>query len=169
MKRVCSWCGKSLGEKPAEGADDDLVTHGICETCMLRLFAQQGMPLRDFLDRFGVPIVVVDRDGVVTSANKRALESLGKDIDDVSGQKGGDVFECSYAHLPEGCGKTTHCSGCTVRRAVMETHETGTAIRRRPAFLDRQSPDGTKRLELLISTERAGSVVLLKIERMGPA
>jgi hypothetical protein len=49
----------------------------------------------------------------------------------------------------------------------METHETGVAIRRRPAYLDRESPDGTKRLELLISTERAGSMVLLKIERMG--
>ncbi len=33
MKRVYSWCQKDMGEKLPY--DDDSVTHGICDECML--------------------------------------------------------------------------------------------------------------------------------------
>ena len=31
MTRVCSWCGKSMGEK--EPLEDKRITHGICGAC----------------------------------------------------------------------------------------------------------------------------------------
>lgn len=30
MKRICSWCGVDLGEKPGP---ESKVTHGICDAC----------------------------------------------------------------------------------------------------------------------------------------
>lgn len=36
MKRVCAWCGKDMGE--IEPLDDDSITHGICDDCLLRNF-----------------------------------------------------------------------------------------------------------------------------------
>ena len=32
MKRICAWCGKSLGYRNG-GAKGD-ITHGICKTCL---------------------------------------------------------------------------------------------------------------------------------------
>ncbi len=34
MKRICSWCGRTLGIGPGPA---ELETHGICETCSARL------------------------------------------------------------------------------------------------------------------------------------
>ena len=37
------------------------------------------------------------------------------------GLPGGKVFECAYARLPEGCGKTVHCVTCAIRNTVTST------------------------------------------------
>jgi len=34
MRVICSWCGKSLGEKPP--LDDKSISHGMCEECYKR-------------------------------------------------------------------------------------------------------------------------------------
>jgi hypothetical protein len=77
---------------------------------------------------------------------------------------GGDVFECAYARLPGGCGRTAHCSGCTIRQTVMDTVRTGQGHLRAPAYLNRATPDGVQRIPLTISTERVGDFVLLRID-----
>ena len=40
MKRVCSWCGKDMGEKPPY--EDKGVTHTICPECKKRYFPELG-------------------------------------------------------------------------------------------------------------------------------
>ena len=35
MRGVCAWCGKDL--QPAHPADPSLITHGICQACLLDL------------------------------------------------------------------------------------------------------------------------------------
>jgi hypothetical protein len=89
---------------------------------------------------------------------------LGKGSPEIEGHKGGDVFECAYARLPEGCGNTIHCSGCTIRRTVMETHKTGKSSLRVPATLNRNDPEDPDKITLLISTEKIADVVLLRID-----
>ncbi len=84
----------------------------------------------------------------------------------MEGSRGGDVFGCIYAHLPEGCGQTMHCSACTVRRTVMETHRTGRSQTRVPAHMRQGKPEDVHDVELLISTELVGSRVLLRVDSL---
>jgi hypothetical protein len=164
MKRICAWCGEDLGEAESGQQEQWVITHGICRNCAYHLFAQTGMPLLEYLDGLGVSIVVVDAQGVVQTANEPARALLQKDLPEIEGYKGGDVFECQYAKLPEGCGHTVHCSGCAIRRTVMSTFHTGQNRSRVPACLNREASDGIHETQFLISTEKVGDVVLLRID-----
>jgi hypothetical protein len=116
----------------------------------------------------GVPVLAVNDMGQVTMANKAVLAMLGKDPTQVEGFNRGDVFECAYARLPEGCGKTVHCSGCAIRRAVSETFTTGRSLSKVPAYLNRDAATQFLQLGLLISTEKLWGMVLLRIDYIGP-
>jgi hypothetical protein len=124
------------------------------------------MPLVQYLDGLRAPVAVVDPDGVVQAANTQLCELVNQDLSSIRGRLGGDVFECEYAVLPEGCGHTAHCSGCTIRRAVTETLRTGRSQEQIPASLQKGSPGRARPVELLISTERVGSHVLLRIDML---
>jgi hypothetical protein len=167
MKKVCAWCGVDLGEAETERSAQDIISHGLCEECAHHLFAQMGMPLRQYINGLGAPVAVVDANGVVKTANLQASELLQKALASIEGYKGGDVFECAHASLPGGCGQTVHCSGCTIRRTVMHTFDTGQSCLNTPAYLNRTASGGVERLELLISTEKVGDVVLLRIDAVG--
>jgi hypothetical protein len=111
-------------------------------------------------------VAVVDRDGVLKAANRQLCELVKQDLSSVQGRKGGDVFECAYASLPGGCGQTIHCSACAIRRAVTDTLDSGVSQERVPASLQEGDPGRARRVELLISTERAGNHVLLRIDML---
>jgi PAS domain-containing protein len=164
MKRECAWCRKELGRIHSPEGYEHVITHGICEDCRNNMEFQLGVDLGEYLDSLGQPIVVVDGEGTVVSGNASARTMLGKGSPEIEGHKGGDVFECAYARLPEGCGNTIHCSGCTIRRTVMETHKTGKSSLRVPATLNRNDPEDPDKITLLISTEKIADVVLLRID-----
>jgi hypothetical protein len=166
MKRVCAWCGKTLGTAFSDVHSDALITHGICDECAFHLRAQVGMPLRDFLDGLGVPVLLLDSDGNVKTANKTVRQFLKKDLILIEGYKGGDVFECRHATLPGGCGKTVHCSGCAIRRTVMDTFSSAKSHEKVRAYLNRETRGGSQALRLLISTEKVQDVVLLRIDEI---
>ena len=166
MERMCAWCQKSMGTTPAESPAEKVITHGICRECADKVYAERGLDLTSFLDRLDAPVIVVDESGSVQTANKQARMFFGKEFSDIAGYQGGDVFKCAYASLPEGCGNTIHCSGCTIRRAVMETHATGKPIHRTPAFLMQPDSDDRRKMNLFISTRKVGRVVLLKIDEL---
>ncbi|HEY4744189.1 MAG TPA: hypothetical protein VIH45_05985 [Desulfuromonadaceae bacterium] len=167
MKRICAWCGKELGTALSETGHDEVITHGICETCAGSLFSGARTTLRSFLDTLGVPVVVANGAATINTANSAALALLRKDAADVDGTKSGDVFECAFAALPQGCGQTIHCSGCMIRNTVMDTYRTGNSHLKCPATLKRGTLAQPEHIDLLISTEKQGDVVLLRIDRMG--
>ena len=84
------------------------------------------------------------------------------------GLRAGDVFECANARLPGGCGRTIHCSGCTLRRTVTDTFTTGRSHVRVPAYLRRRRDEDAGAVSLLITTEKVGGVVLLRVDHVGP-
>jgi PAS domain-containing protein len=166
MKRVCAWCKTELSRVDVQAGYENVITHGICENCSTNLLFQMGVELGVFLDSLKLPVVVVDRGGTIVTANHQARTLLRKGLSEIAGYKGGDVFECAYARLPGGCGNTMHCSGCTIRRTVMETHGTGRGFLRVPATLNRNTPGDSEKIKLLISTERIADVVLLRIDEL---
>jgi len=167
MKRACAWCKSDLGRTDVGSAQDDRVTRGICDACRRRSDAQRGVNLREYLNMLEAPVLAVDSDVVVKIANDKACRLACKQPLDVEEQKGGNVFECSYALLPGGCGKTVHCSGCAIRLSVEETYRTGNPRIRVPAFLRHGEQGAERDISMYISTEKVGDLVLLRIDRMG--
>ena len=145
MKRVCAWCRKELGRVDWQAGSENVITHGICGSCRDNVLFQMGVELGVFLDSLKLPIVVVNRGGTIVTGNDQARTVLQKGLPEIEGYKGGEVFECAYARLPDGCGNTMHCSGCTIRRTVMETHGTGRSFLRVPATLNRNTPQRIRR------------------------
>jgi PAS domain-containing protein len=132
----------------------------------VKMLHEPPQELREFLDNIAVPIVLVAADGVIRTANRHALAIFRKDQAEIEGGLGGEVFECIYARLPEGCGHTVHCSGCAIRRTVMLTHLTGQAAERVPATLKMQSEAEPQEIRFLISTEKFCDHVMLTIDTL---
>jgi hypothetical protein len=122
------------------------------------------MPLANFVQGLPVPTLLVDGAGAVQGVNEAGADFLQAPADDIVGRLGGDVFECVHASLPGGCGATVHCSGCTIRRTVTRTHDTGEMALRVPATLQVRGPDAPTRVDLLITTARVGDQVLVRID-----
>ena len=152
---------------PLEAAGDGAISHGICQECLETLFASMGDPLQDFLDSLGVPVLVTDDDVRVGGVSQQARDLLHKELADILGHLGGEVFECSFSRLPGGCGRTIHCSGCAIRNTVTDTHASGQSHVNVPAVLKRGEVEDSQQVDLLISTEKVRDKVLLRIDRVG--
>jgi len=167
MKVICAWCNKEIGVSPDQDeALDYEVTHGICQSCKEYYLSNRSLTLDQLLNRLEAPVLMVNPAGEVVLANDQALQLLGKEQDQVSGFRGGEVMECAYARLPGGCGTTIHCKACTIRINVMKTFTTGKSLRRVPAYLNRENGGAIQKVELLISTEKVDEVVLLRIDEV---
>jgi PAS domain-containing protein len=126
---------------------------------------ERAYALEDFLERLEGPVVLVDADGVFRAANSRARATLGKDRPQMLGLRGGEVIDCLYAQQPGGCGASAHCrTGCVIRRSVSTTLATGRAGAGGEAEQRVRSAEGERTKRFEISTERAGELILLRIE-----
>ena len=165
MKRICAWCQKNLGPSnlPEENADFP-ITHGICGDCMSQMLSSQAKTLRSFLDQFTKPVFLVNPEGIIVTGNNAGLSLLEKKPEEVEGELGGDAFGCRYADLPGGCGNTVHCKTCTIRLTVSDTMESGKSNIKIPAYPDLHHITGERRIRFLITTERIGEAVLLRID-----
>ena len=161
MKVICSYCRKKMGEK--EPFNDDRVSHCMCQECYGYYQEQiNGLSLDKFLGRFEAPVLIVDKDGRIVAANKMAETMTGKSQREISGLLGGEVMECAYARLPEGCGQTVHCVACTIRRTVMAAMESGEPQMHIPVKLRQED----REIAMIISTEKIGSLVRIVIENV---
>ncbi len=126
------------------------------------------MSLPQYLNEIGVPVLVMDDDVRVQGFNEPARALLGHRLEGCAGRYGGDVLECAYARLPGGCGNTEHCKACTIRRTVTHTYATGDSKLNVPAYQDIVTPGGNREVRFLISTEKVGNFVLLRIDEVRP-
>jgi PAS domain-containing protein len=164
VRVVCSYCRKTIQADPRSRVTD--VSHGMCKECgehFERLWA--GMPIGEYLDELGAPIVLTDGDGRVVAMNQRLAELIGADPVASRGMLGGEAFACVHSRLPEGCGRATHCRECAVRRSVETVARSGKPQEQVPAYLDTDAG----RIDLRVSAKPAkAGVVQVKIEEMGP-
>ncbi len=166
MKLICSKCSGVIRDDSLEMKSAHIITHGICDECASLLLWPHRQAMMDFLDGLAAPVVVIDPLGNISSANRLAREFLQKELPDIAGFQGGNVFECVFAKLPEGCGKTLHCDGCTIRNTVMSTLQTGKSHLKIPAGLSHGTTDNNQDIQLLISTEKVNNTVFLRIDKV---
>jgi len=166
MIQICAWCRSEMRRLADSGSSESDISHGICKTCFDNIRFQEGVPLGEYLDSLPAPVYLVNSEGVVTGVNRAACKALGKDPDKIVSNLGGDVFECAFARLPEGCGRTVHCSGCTIRRAVMTTFETGKPQSRVSTVLNYGEANEPTQIPLTITTVKIDSVILLRVDEM---
>lgn len=165
MIQVCAWCEEKIRE--VEDSQPG-VSHGICANCTDNFRFQEGVALSEYIDSLPEPVYVVDDNLVVQGVNRIGCTVLDKHSHDIIKELGGDVFECAYARLPERCGRTIHCSGCTIRKAVKETFQTGEPRIKVPAILNQDDEDEPSVAYLTITTVKSDEVVFLRIDKMSP-
>lgn len=166
MKHICAWCQAEISIQTNEISEKD-ISHGICENCKIDL-EYKRIKLDDFLNKIPFPVLAVDVEGNVSLMNQQAEQSLQKTNENYKGKPGGDIMECMYSFLPDGCGNTIHCTACTIRNTVMKTHETGQEQQNVVAYQYLKTTDGNQKFEILISTLKIGEVVVVKIKKMTP-
>jgi len=150
---------------PARGSSR-YITHGMCEDCAKRLLTELSIPLGEFLDSLGAPILLLGSDLQIRTGNKKARELLGKGLSSIEGSMPGEIIGCVHSRVGGGCGKTAHCASCTIRMSLSETYATGNGLLRVPAYPDVEVESEVRRLSILISTEKVGDAVLLRIDEL---
>jgi len=169
MRKICAWCGKDIGE--IESEQGGVISHGMCDSChdIFNLERSTFQNLEDYVEQLDAPTLVVDEKGVVLGGNRKARSALGKSAEEIAGVLSGDVMSCAYAKLPGGCGETMHCSGCTIRNSVNQTHRTGEPLEDVEAYQLLEVDGQAVRMLLRISTRKSGDVILLRIGEMRAA
>jgi len=160
MKVVCAWCNKTL----SPGEPDGQISHGVCADCAAKMTPSRRLSLDQLLDRLHLPAIAVDINLSVTCANHAAEKILGTQGTLIQGRLVGDVIECAYAATPEGCGRTVHCAGCTIRRMATATFEDGKSRCSVEADQDVLRNGIVVPTRYTISTQKFGDVVLVIIE-----
>ena len=165
MKLICAWCGVTIERPGYDLTLDRDTSHGMCADCAEAVVSQErGVSLQRHIDRIPIPIFLIDSDDAVVTMNAKACEGLGKKSAATAKQPFGQVFDCIHSRLPEGCGRTIHCSGCAIRRSVVRTFQTGEPQIRIPATLSIDNPDRLSDAVLIITTLKRDGIVLLRVE-----
>jgi hypothetical protein len=158
MKTVCAWCGAVIRD------GDPPVSHGICPECRNSFFLRGGVSLQSFIDGFPFPVLVVNSSFEPVGINKSGTESSHLTVEITDTTTLGNVVECEHSRLPQGCGKTVHCSGCVLRRTLEETNETGRAAFMIPATI---TTNGDEHL-FYVSAVRTENRVFVKLDEVDP-
>jgi hypothetical protein len=139
----------------------------MCPACSAALISQNdGVPLQRHINSIPIPIVLVDRNNSIVATNAKADEMLGRKREATVDLPFGTVFDCIHSRLPEGCGRTIHCSGCVIRKCVTATFDTGTPQVSVPATLNVESPDQLSQAVLTVTTVKGDGVVVMRIEQV---
>ena len=80
---------------------------------------------------------------------------------------GKTLKECAYARLPGGCGKTKHCTACTLRNTIEATARTGQSYSDVSVVQTTLNDSGSSRVRYRIATEKVKDVIFLRVERTG--
>ena len=163
MKIKCRSCNGEIDNQNL-GAIIDYLKDELCSNCKLDLSCREGITLQEVIDKQIAPIIVLDQEGLVQTVNEKARELFNQTLYYFRGKTVGKVFECKYAQLPEGCGKTVHCSSCSIRLAISETFTSGKPVTRMGATLKSLGSGEQQEIHYYISTMKRRDAVILQID-----
>lgn len=162
MRRICAWCKKDMGTKE-DTSSDDIITHGICAECE-KLVEFENTKTRKALNKVDKPVLLITEDAFCIMANTAAIKTLEKELSSIEGFLCGNVIGCVHATEPGGCGKTDYCPNCVIRNTVKDTFVTGKSHLKVEAYQDIAMPEGIAKTRFLVSTEKKGNRVLLRLD-----
>ena len=162
MTTDCKVCGK--GTVSVSQAAPASITFGICEACVNQVSSTPDS--RAVLESIHAPILLLHGNPrQVVSANKMALRLFGKEIHEFAGHRGGQVFDCVHSFTEAGCGMDANCEPCKIKNAIVDTFNTGESCNGVATTLQIKKADGIKDYVMQVSTERAGDLALVRVER----
>jgi transcriptional regulator of aromatic amino acid metabolism len=164
MRAVCVICESNIDN---EKRLNFLVSCGVCESCAKRFNTETDKEtLKELIENIDAPILLMQPEPrQVYTANNKALELFTKTLSQIEGHRGGQVFDCIHSFSEAGCGKDENCENCKIKNAVVETFTTGNSIENISTDLQIVKNDKTSTYNLSASTEKVGSLELLRIEQ----
>lgn len=162
MTQVCKLCGKKV-VRDCRSAKGDIAVE-ICEPCYLQL--SSGTNNTAWLEAIDAPVLLMQgQPRQVVTANQRALALFAKELSEVAGHRGGQVFDCLHSFTEAGCGLDSNCEDCKIKGAIVDTFATDTAHHAVATTLQIQKAGGIKTCLLQVSTKKIGALALVRIER----
>jgi PAS domain len=162
MTTKCKVCGTQTVS--VSHAATGCITFGICEACVTQVSATPDS--RAVLEAIHAPILLLHGNPrQVVSANKMALRLFGKEIYEFAGHRGGQVFDCIHSFTEAGCGMDVNCEPCKIKNAIVDTFNTGESHNSVATTLQIKKADGIKDYVMQVSTEKAGDLALVRVER----
>jgi PAS domain-containing protein len=157
-----------MGELPGTGADER-ITHGICEECLNEASIKSPRKLRELLERLNAPVVITDQNAMIVAVNDEAASIIGRPTTEIEGFLCGDVIGCVNPTTEKECGETEECDDCDLRNLIENTYKTGETKNDVRAFATVLEFGVRRKVYFLISAEKLGDVVLLRIDENGQA
>lgn len=164
MPRVCTACGLKLDRVITR--EEAPVTGGLCPMCLARAVGQRGALMRDELDRFPGPVLLVDAEARILGANRQGSAALQWPEGEMDRLLVGDALICRQSDEAGGCGHAPDCETCAILRTIADTAASGRSHSRVAAGADIQRVGGLARVNCVISTEKAGDAVLLRLDEL---
>ena len=162
MNKTCKQCKAGLESNPNT---DYIVTNGICSHCIETIFDDQDNSISTFLNNIDSPVLLMQPDPrQVRTANKISCELFEKDLSQIKGLRGGQVFNCIHAFTKAGCGKDENCEDCKIKNSLVDTFTNGTSHDGVSTNLDIKTNTSVMPYHLKVSTEKIGDLALIRID-----
>lgn len=104
-------------------------------------------------------------EGYVLTANQKACDLFGKELSQIVGIKGGQVFDCLYSFSEMGCDRDPNCQRCTLRKAMRETFTTGKPQIDVTASIDIKKDETITPYSMKVSTKKIEDFILVTIDK----
>jgi hypothetical protein len=162
MTRVCEICRQNnVVDKPSAAGD---IASNICKSCAHRLSV--GEIFGAWLEAIDAPILLMQgKPRQVITANQMALASFGKELHEVAGHRGGQVFDCLHSFSEAGCGLDVNCEECKIKGAIVDTFATNTAHQAVTTTLPIHKDGETQPYLVQVATKKIGELALVRVER----
>lgn len=162
MTQVCKICGTEVAQDGQATTGD--ITGEICGPCCRQLSAGANHSAR--LEAIDAPFLLMQgQPRQVVTANRRALALFGKELPEVTGHRGGQVFDCLHSFSEAGCGLDSNCEDCKIKGAIVDTFATETAHHAVATTLQIRKAGGIKTYLLQVSTQKIGDLALVRVEQ----
>jgi CheY-like chemotaxis protein len=100
------------------------------------------------LDAYPDLAMILNEHRQIVHGNRALLKALGVSVEDVLGQRPGEVVGCTYSHaLPAGCGTSQNCASCGAVNAILGSIQKREQVTGECQILVK-SPTGPRALEI---------------------